>query len=332
MTVTVGVLGAGRISHYHAEGFSRAGARIVGVADPRREAADSLAQRFGALAVADEEALFALEPDVVVIATPHDLHGPQATKALNAGIDVFLDKPLALSAAEGAALADLAAGLGRNLGVNHNMLFHPAIVEARTHLSGLGRLVSASAWSEGWLDIAPWDFRLDRVRTGGGAWFDAGPHLLYTLDALAGPFTDLSGLAATGPSRLGGEDSFAACGRFANGAIASLRVSYAHTAPGSRLAWPDGWQQGFELHGTDGALRVLVTPVGQVETMQADDRDWTIRATGLPFAASFWGAIADFLATRTHDGQQQTARKSVQILTWIEEALAPRHSSPNEPQ
>lgn len=329
---SVGVLGAGRIAAYHAEGFRRAGAQIVGVADVRVEAAKALASAYGALAVQSEDELIALCPDVVVIATPHDLHVSQATTMLEAGIDVFLDKPLALTSKEGTALADHASALGRNLGVNHNMLFHPAVAEARKHLAEIGRLVSVRAWSQGWLDVTPWDFRLDRARTGGGAWFDAGPHLLYTLDALCGPFARLRGLAATGQSRLGGEDTVAVAGRFANGAVASLEVSYAHTAPGSRMAWPLGWQQGFELHGTDGALRILVTPVGQVETMRADDSDWTIRATDLAFSESFSGAIADFLDGRTQAGSQETARKSVQILSWIGQALTDEKFNLSTPQ
>jgi UDP-N-acetylglucosamine 3-dehydrogenase len=322
MAVTVGILGAGRIAGFHAEGIRRAGAEIIGVADVRPDAAAELAERFGGIAVAGEDELIRLRPDVIVIATPHDLHVPQAMRALRAGIDVYLDKPLALTSGQGLELVQVAAHLGRNLGVNHNLLFHPAVIEGRRLVSGIGRLVSASAWSEGWLDITPWDFRRDRFRTGGGAWFDAGPHLLYTLDALAGPFADLCGLAASGPSRLGGEDTVGAVGRFANGAIATLRVSYAHSGPGSRLAWPAGWQQGFELHGTQGALRILVTPTGQVESMEAEDRAWSVRATDLPFAASFWRAIGDFLDSRTAAGSQDTARKSVHILKWIERTLA----------
>lgn len=330
MTVKVGMMGAGRIARYHAEGFRRAGAEMVGVADPRAEAAAALAGAFGAADVADQEALIALRPDVIVIATPHDLHVPQAERALRAGIDVFLDKPLALTSAEGERLVALADALGRNLGVNHNMLFHPAVAEGRRRLGGLGRIVSASAWSEGWLDLAPWDFRADRARTGGGAWFDAGPHLVYTLADLVGPFEALLSLPSTGPSRLGGEDTIAACGRFESGAVASFRVSYAHTAPGSRLAWPAGWQQGFELSGTEGAIRILATPVGRVEFAAAADRSWRIVADDLPFAASFDGAIADFLERRTSGGCD-TARHSVQVLRWIEQALAESPSEREEP-
>lgn len=322
--VKVGILGAGRISAYHAAGFLRAGAQIVGFADPRPDAAALSAKRFGGEPVADERALIALRPDVIAIATPHDLHVAQAAMALRHGIDVFLDKPLALSATEGQQLVQLAQSLGRNLGVNHNLLFHPAVVAARPYLGGLGQLVSAAAWSEGWLDITPWDFRLDRARTGGGAWFDAGPHLLYTLENLVGPFEHLVGLPATGRSRLGGEDTIALCGRFANGAVATMRISYAHVAPQSRRPWPAGWQQGFELHGVEGALRVLVTPTGRVETLREKDDDWTVRATDLPFDASFDGSIASFLAARTATGCQDTGRQSVAVLHRIEQALQER--------
>ena len=285
-----------------------------------------MARAYGARAFPDLEAMIAADGiDVVCIATPHDLHVAQGTAAIEAGLDVFMDKPLALDPAEGRALVDLARRRGRRLGVNHNLLFHPAVAGARRLLreGAIGRPVSAAAWSAGWLDLAPNDFRLSRERTGGGAWTDAGPHLVYTLTDLLGPCTRLAAFPATGPSRLGGEDSVAAAMAFKGGAVASLRISYAFRAPGSDLAWPDGWRQGIEINGTEGALRAVVSPMGSVESFRAGQAGWTTAAAGLRFADSFDGAIADFLAARTagRDGAG-SGEEALRLLALMRNGLA----------
>jgi predicted dehydrogenase len=327
MTVTVGFCGAGRVSRLHADGFRRAGATILGFADPVAASAQAMADSYGGRAFSSlTDLLQRAAPDVVCIATPHDLHAAQAAEALNAGSDVFLDKPIALSPADGQALVDLAARCGRRLGVNLNLLFHPAVTIARDLLANgaIGRPISAAGWSNGWLDLAPHDFRLSRERTGGGAWADAGPHLVYTLGDLLGPIDRLVAFPAAPPSRLGGEDSLVAAMTFASGAVASLRISYAYRAPRSDLPWPAGWRQGFEINGTTGSLRLVVSPVGRVDLFgEADDR-WIEAAADLPFSESFDGAIASFLAGSDSAAPQDgSATQAVALLAQMQAALPP---------
>ena len=325
MTIRVGICGAGRVSGLHANGFLRAGAIVVAFADPVAEAAAQMADRYGAKAFPTlGEMLAQARPDVVCIATPHDLHVPQATEALMAGADVFMDKPIGLDPASGQGLVDLARQLGRHLGVNHNLLFHPAVMLARELLRAgrIGAVISAAGWSNGWLNLAPHDFRKSRARTGGGAWADAGPHLVYTLADLLGPIDRLTALPARGASRLGGEDSLVAIMALASGAVASLRISYAYTAPGSDLPWPDGWRQGFEINGTEGSLRIVVSPVGRVDLFRHSDADWVTVADGLAFADSFNGAIAAFLASRVPGGPPDTtAADAVRLLAQMQAAI-----------
>ena len=63
----------------------------------------------------------------VVLATPAALHFDMAKRALQAGKDVFVEKPLALSAAEGSELVELAATNRRILMVGHILQYHPAV-------------------------------------------------------------------------------------------------------------------------------------------------------------------------------------------------------------
>lgn len=70
----------------------------------------------------------------IVIATPAAQHFDLAKKALSAGKDTFVEKPLALRVKEGQELVDLARRNERILMVGHLLQYHPAVLE-------LGRLI-----------------------------------------------------------------------------------------------------------------------------------------------------------------------------------------------
>jgi UDP-2-acetamido-3-amino-2,3-dideoxy-glucuronate N-acetyltransferase len=65
--------------------------------------------------------------DAVVIATPAETHYDLARRALRAGKDVFVEKPLVLRADEAEELTALSARMGRILMVGHLLEYHPAI-------------------------------------------------------------------------------------------------------------------------------------------------------------------------------------------------------------
>ncbi|MGC3973125.1 MAG: Gfo/Idh/MocA family oxidoreductase [Nitrospira sp.] len=66
--------------------------------------------------------------NAVAIATPAETHGDLVRDALQAGKDVFVEKPLCLTVEVGRELVKLAADLGRILMVGHVLWYHPAII------------------------------------------------------------------------------------------------------------------------------------------------------------------------------------------------------------
>jgi len=78
----------------------------------------------------------------VVIATPASSHFELAKKALLAGKDVFVEKPIALHLEEGQRLVDLARKQERILMVGHLLLYHPAVLELKRLIrrGDLGRI------------------------------------------------------------------------------------------------------------------------------------------------------------------------------------------------
>jgi UDP-2-acetamido-3-amino-2,3-dideoxy-glucuronate N-acetyltransferase len=88
------------------------------------------------------DALSDPEVHAVVLATPAERHAAMALAALNAGKDVFVEKPLALKWQDGMEMVQAARHTGRILMVGHLLLYHPAILKIKELLDSgeLGRL------------------------------------------------------------------------------------------------------------------------------------------------------------------------------------------------
>ena len=107
-----GIIGAGVFGGYHAGKYaSLADVRFVGVLDMDPVRAGVLADKYAVRAFADSKAFFD-ELDVVTIAAPAASHGILAEAALGRDLHAYVEKPLALSAAEGRRLVDLAKDKG----------------------------------------------------------------------------------------------------------------------------------------------------------------------------------------------------------------------------
>ena len=80
--------------------------------------------------------------DAVDVVTPADSHLALATEILRAGVDCFVEKPLASNVKEGRALAEIVASTGRILQVGHVFRFHPVSGALRERLASghIGRI------------------------------------------------------------------------------------------------------------------------------------------------------------------------------------------------
>lgn len=127
--------------------------------------------------------------DAAFIITPHALHHDQAQACLEGGLDVLLEKPMVMSAAEARSLMDVRDRTGKLLVVAFNGSLSPEIRESvRLLRSGeLGKLLSISAtiW-QSWGPGTTGKWRQDPVIAGGGFMFDTGAHMLNTVADLAG--------------------------------------------------------------------------------------------------------------------------------------------------
>lgn len=123
----VAVVGCGYWGKNLVRNFAELGALSI-VSEPG-EAGQRKAREIapGAKIVADYDAVLASDVRGVVLATPAATHHALARRALEAGKDVFVEKPLALRHEDAAQLVEIAAASGRMLMVGHVLEYHPAI-------------------------------------------------------------------------------------------------------------------------------------------------------------------------------------------------------------
>ncbi|MFL5870537.1 MAG: Gfo/Idh/MocA family oxidoreductase [Solirubrobacterales bacterium] len=229
--------------------------------NPER-AAQARGRYSGVEVAADAQA--ALEGhDLVVVATPNDSHADVARAAIEAGIAVVVDKPLAPTAAQARELVELAERRGVGLTVFMNRRWDS------DHLT-VGRLIAdgrlgdvllnqsrferwkpkpAEAWRE---TLTP--------EAGGGVLLDLGTHLV---DQALGLFGAVRSVYGEVSHRRGGpadDDAFIAL-EHESGVRSHLRASIVEPAPGPRL----------RVSGTEAAYLVEAVD-GQEDALRAGDR------------------------------------------------------------
>lgn len=143
MSLNVAVVGNGYWGKNLVRNFFELGA-LRTVCDGNPLAEGNIRERYPQLAFSRDYAEVLADDDIhaVVLATPAALHFDMATRALQAGKDVFVEKPLALSAGEGSELVELAAKNRRILMVGHILRYHPAVRKLKELIDSgsLGRI------------------------------------------------------------------------------------------------------------------------------------------------------------------------------------------------
>jgi predicted dehydrogenase len=234
--------------------------------DPAKAAASAAGLRLGsARSYADYNEMARAEAarpdgiDAVAIVTPNYLHAPMATAFLEAGIHVICDKPLAISLAEGEALAALARERNKVFALTHVYAGYPMVRHARAMVAageiGEIRLVQVE-YPQDWLaeaanqseDYQRNNWHNDPLRAGpNGCLGDIGSHAYHLAGYVSGmlPNEILAELHAFTPGRRL-DDHVQVMLRYANGARGMLWSSQMAT----------GCENGLRLrvYGTKASL------------------------------------------------------------------------------
>lgn len=186
MTVTtalprLGFLGVGWIGRHRMEALARDElAQVAAMADPHDEALEAAAEVAPQAAQAESlEGLLEHELDGIVIATPSALHAEQAVAALEQGLPVFCQKPLARDAEETRRVLRAARKADRLLAVDLSYRHVEALQAAQTIVDQgeVGLLHSVDlVFHNAYGPDKPW-FTQPEL-SGGGCLIDLGTHLV----------------------------------------------------------------------------------------------------------------------------------------------------------
>lgn len=139
--VRVGLAGLGSMGRNHLRVItSRDGVILAAVADPFTDALEAAVAQTGAAGYAEPMAMIAeADLDAVVIAAPTTMHLPLALAAIERGIAVLVEKPLAPTVDEALQIVGASRATGVPVQVGHVERFNPAVRE-------LGRLLHEEHW------------------------------------------------------------------------------------------------------------------------------------------------------------------------------------------
>lgn len=195
MSLDVAVVGYGLAgSVFHAPLIAaepRTRVAVVVTSSPER-AAQAEREHPGVRVVAGTDELFADTSgiDLVVIATPNRTHAPLAAQALEAGLPVVVDKPFAVTAADGEDLVKRAEQAGLALTVFQNRRWDSDFLTARALIEAgrLGEVRRFESRFERWRPVPKGGWReMGGAADGAGLLFDLGSHLIDQALTLFGP-------------------------------------------------------------------------------------------------------------------------------------------------
>ena len=143
--VKFGIVGCGRIAQRHAEHINNCG-KLQAVCDIDMKQAVALAEKYGVNYYTNIDQLLEKEKDldVVSICTPNGLHAEQSIKALRAGINVLVEKPMALDVNDCGRMIQEAEKMNKRLFVVKQNRFNPPIMRLKQILDEgkLGKVLS----------------------------------------------------------------------------------------------------------------------------------------------------------------------------------------------
>lgn len=195
-----GIIGVGDVTEVKSapEVFRASDSDVVHVMRRDGERARDFAERHGVARWSTDAQAVIDDPEVtaVYVATPTATHATYAVAAARAGKHVLVEKPIAMSAAEGRRMVDAAAESGVHVWLAYYRRALPRFMKLRELLGSgaIGRVLSVhSVWRKptdfsGWR----WDSEVNR----GGEFYETACHSLDALDMLLGPATDGAGVAS----------------------------------------------------------------------------------------------------------------------------------------
>lgn len=268
----IGIIGCGKIAQVRhiPEYIANEKTEIVGFFDLNVERAKELAKKYNAKAYESVEALLASELDAVSICTANVTHASLSIKALDKGLDVLCEKPMATTLENACAMVEAAKRNDRVLMIGQNQRLTPAHKRAHELIQKgeIGKVVTfrttfghggPETWS---VDPGKNTWFFDSKRAAMGAMADLGVHktdlLDYLLDdevmAVTAKLGTLDKRDSSG-NLIGVDDNAFCIFEMKNGAIGTMTASWTHYG---------NEDNSTVIYGTEGIMRIYSDPAHSI--------------------------------------------------------------------
>ncbi len=257
------VVGAGVIGKRHISSIAASGcAELVGIVD-RVPEAEAVAGEAGVPFFANIPAMLdTVSPEGVIVSTPTIHHLQPVLQALDAGVHVFVEKPITATIDEAEQIIAKSETVDRHVLVGHQRRYYGLVRQTREWVQGggLGRFLAVNGqWTVKKDDVYyRADWRKERA---------AGPvltNLIHEIDCLryiCGEITSISAEMSNAVLGYEKEDVAACVIRFENGGLGTFILSDQSPSPwawelgtGENLALPRSGMNGCRFMGTEAAL------------------------------------------------------------------------------
>ena len=256
---------------------------------------------------------------------PNHVHAEPSIAALESGIPVLCEKPLAPTLAEAAAMRDAAAAAGVPAGTAFNYRFVPAIRHAKRLIEDgeLGRIRQVRGrYLQDWLvdPEAPWAWRMDAEMAGSGALGDLGAHTIDLANFLVGDrvggIDHVSGDLTTFVDERPVYDGDGEVAEYRDVTVDdaySAQVDYESGATGtfeaSRVAAGHKNDHTIAVHGSEGSLRFSLERLNELEVLREGNRGYeTVLVTeeSDPYVDRWWppGHVIGWEHTFVHESYE----------------------------
>lgn len=213
----IALVGCGMWGRNIARNLSRLEA-LYAVCDYDSERAANFASQFDSLSLSFEDILADTNIDGVMLATNASTHKELAISAMQAGKDVYIEKPMALTLADALAIQSCADDTNRQVMIGHLIRYHPAFIALQDQIKSgaIGKVKHIQANR----------LAMGRIRNTESVLFDLCPHDLSLILAITGALPDKVMCHGASHVTKGVVDMLATGLGFANGISAQMQTSW----------------------------------------------------------------------------------------------------------
>ncbi len=256
--IKMAILGCGGMSGQHAKRYkTNPDVEVVALCDVNEEIVEKYIERV--LSDAPRPAIYTdaarmyaeSKPDAVTIVTPHTMHFDHGMQALEAGLHVFMEKPMVTDSGDAHKLKEAVEKSGKILVVGYNTPCTPALRFLRDAIASnkFGKLETVTGWlAQDWAKGTAGSWRQNPALSGGGQMYDSGAHIFSSVVwSVDQPIASV--FAFSDPLGTPVDINSVVAIKFANGVLATMTINGNSASAGAGMVFNfedarveiDGW-------------------------------------------------------------------------------------------